>query len=510
MILTSKFARLAVGASLVALSAAASATAQPLANPAVPVQTDATTARARAYEGMPTTFLRPRIGVQAAVTDNVNNTSANEESDVIGRFTVGLDGRLDGPRAKANVSGDVVYDVYSKTKKNDQLTYRGTADASFVIVPDILALEAAGARTQGSLTTFGTTEFIRNSSGSDFQVTNYYVGPHLTISPGILDISAAARYGQVFYDGPKNATVAALPPETSIYQLIGAADTKDNLGRLRLVTSGQYQQDDGNFDSTSGSVSAFYQVTPRFTGIARAGYDDMNLTNLLELSEPFWSVGGQFIFNEVANIRLEGGRRYDEAYWSGGATLRVARVIYLSADYSNTLSPGPIAINNVLVDYVGGLDQPLPTPIFPPAFGLNSSFYNLPSLNRTGTLRALLDLGRHQLDYSLTSNQQKFQTANAENRTIAQSVSYTNQVRPDLALTLRFLYANERLNGQLAVGPGDRDGYYYLTTAGADYRLNRRTTAKIQYQNRHFRPAQATLLQGYDENIGSIALIRTF
>ncbi len=172
MILTSKFARLAVGASLVALSAAASATAQPLANPAVPVQTDATTARARAYEGMPTTFLRPRIGVQAAVTDNVNNTSANEESDVIGRFTVGLDGRLDGPRAKANVSGDVVYDVYSKTKKNDQLTYRGTADASFVIVPDILALEAAGARTQGSLTTFGTTEFIRNSSGSDFQVTN--------------------------------------------------------------------------------------------------------------------------------------------------------------------------------------------------------------------------------------------------------------------------------------------------------------------------------------------------
>ena len=62
----------------------------------------------------------------------------------------------------------------------------------------------------------------------------------------------------------------------------------------------------------------------------------------------------------------------------------------------------------------------------------------------------------------------------------------------------------------LSIGPGDRDGYYYLTTAGADYRLNRRTTAKIQYQNRHFRPAQATLLQGYDENIGSIALIRTF
>lgn len=513
MILSSKLVRLAAGASLVALSAATVATAQPLANPATPMRAEAATQRAKMNEGMPTSYLRPRIGVQAAVTDNVGNTSANKESDVIGRATVGLDGRIDSVRTKGNVSGDIVYDVYANTKKNDQLTYRGTLDGSFILVPEILAIEAAGARTQGSLTTFGTTEFIRNSSGSDFQVTNYYIGPHLTLSPGILDISAAARYGQVFYDGPTTPTTpatATLPPETSIYQLIGAADTKDNLGRLRLVASGQYQQDDGSFDSTSGSVSAFYQVTPRFTGIARAGYDDMNLTNLLNLSEPFWSVGGQYVFNEMANIRLEGGQRYDEPYYSGGATVRVARVIYLSADYSSTLSPGPISINNMLVDYVGGLDQPLPTPIFLPAFGLNNNFYNLPSINRTGSVRALMDLGRHQLDYSLTSNQQKFETANANNRTVSQSIAYTNQVRPDLALSLRFLYANERLNGQLAVGPGDRDGYYYLTTAGAEYRLNRRTTAKIQYQNRHFRPAQATMLEGYDENIGSIALFRTF
>jgi uncharacterized protein (PEP-CTERM system associated) len=513
VILTSKLARLAAGASLVALSAATVATAQPLANPATPVRAEAVTPRARMNEGMPTSYLRPRIGVQAAVTDNVGNTSANEQSDVIGRVTVGLDAWMDSVRTRASVSGDVIYDAYSKAKKNDQLTYRGTFDASFVLVPEILALEAAGARTQGSLSTFGTTEFIRSSSGSDFQVTNYYVGPHLTLSPGILDISAAARYGQVFYDGPKAATTpaaATLPPETSIYQLIGAADTKDNLGRLRLVTSGQYQQDDGNFDSTSGSVSAFYQVTPRFAGIARAGYDDMNLTDVLNLSEPFWSVGGQYVFNEMANIRLEGGQRYDEPYYAGSAALRVARVIYLSADYSSALSPGPISISNMLVDYVGGLDQPLPTPILPPAFGLNSNFYNLPSLNRTGTVRALMDLGRHQFDYTLTSNQQKFETANASNRTLSQSVSYTNQVRPDLALSLRFLYASERLNGQLAVGPGDREGYYYLTTAGADYRLNRRTTARFQYQNRHFRPAQATMLEGYDENIASIALFRTF
>ncbi len=190
--------------------------------------------------------------------------------------------------------------------------------------------------------------------------------------------------------------------------------------------------------------------------------------------------------------------------------MRVARVIYLSADYSATLSPGPISINNVLVDYVGGLDQPLPTPIFPPAFGLTNNFYNLPSLNRTGSVRALVDLGRHQLDYTLTSNQQKFQTAAAENETLTQAVAYTNQIRPDLSVSLRFLYANERLNGLLAGATGDRDGYYYLTTAGAEYRLNRRTTLNVQYQNRHFRPAAATLLPGYDENIGSVALVRTF
>lgn len=512
MTITLKLARLAAGVSLVALSAATVASAQPLANPATPAPPETAVApRAAPAEGERTTYLRPRIGVQAAVTDNVALTSTDKQSDVIGRATVGLDGRFDGPRFRGNLSGDVVYDVYNKSKKYDSLTYRGSLDGAFIVVPEVLAIEAAGARTQGSLTTFGTTDFFRSANATDYQVGTYYVGPHLTISPGILDISAAARYGQVFYDGPKGVgAVQTLSPETSIYQLIGAADTSDELGRLRLVTSAQYQRDDENFESTAGSLSSFYQVTPRFSAIARAGYDDMQLTNVLDLSAPFWSVGGQYIFNEMANLRLEGGERYDEVYLSGSATLRVARNIYVIADYSNTLSPGPIAINNVLVDYVGGLDRPLPIPVIPPAFGLDNTFYNLPSINRTGSVRALVDLDRHQLDFTFTSTTQKFQTATAENRTLTQSALYTNQVRPDLALSLRFLYANERLDGALLVGAGDRDGYYYITTAGAEYRLNRRTAVTVQYQNRHFKPAEATLLQGYDENIGSIALVRTF
>jgi uncharacterized protein (PEP-CTERM system associated) len=449
--------------------------------------------------------------VQAAVTDNVALTSGNKQSDVIGRATVGLEGRYDGPRTKANLSGDVVYDAYSKSKKYDSLTYRGTADAAFVVVPEVLAIEAAGARTQGSVTTFGSTDFFRSANATDYQVGTYYVGPHLTVSPGIFDLSAAARYGQVFYDGPKSPTaIQSLAPETSIYQVIGAADTGANLGRVRFVASAQSEQDDPAFESTAGSVSGFYQVTPRFSGIVRAGYDDMSLTSLLDLSAPFWSVGGQYVFNDTANIRLEGGRRYDAAYWSGSATLRVARPVYLMADYSNTLSPGPIQINNVLVDYVGGLDTPLPIPVIPPSFGLNSNFLNLPSINRTGSLRALVDLGRQSLDYTLSSTQQKYVGVSAENLTLSHSVTYTNLVRPDLQLSLRFLYASERLNGQILPGTGDREGSYYLTEGKIEYRLNSRTTANLNYQNRHFRPAAATLLQRYNENIGSISLVRTF
>jgi uncharacterized protein (PEP-CTERM system associated) len=499
---------LAAGASVVALSVASVAAAQPLANP---VRPQPAVKAAAPGDAQPTNFLRPRVGVQAAVTDNVALTSGNKQSDVIGRATVGLEGRYDGPRTKANLSGDVVYDAYSKSKKYDSLTYRGTADAAFVVVPEVLAIEAAGARTQGSVTTFGSTDFFRSANATDYQVGTYYVGPHLTVSPGIFDLSAAARYGQVFYDGPKSPTaIQSLAPETSIYQVIGAADTGANLGRVRFVASAQYEKDDQAFESTAGSVSGFYQVTPRFSGIVRAGYDDMSLTSLLDLSAPFWSVGGQYVFNDTANIRLEGGRRYDAAYWSGSATLRVARPVYLMADYSNTLSPGPIQINNVLVDYVGGLDTPLPIPVIPPSFGLNSNFLNLPSINRTGSLRALVDLGRQSLDYTLSSTQQKYVGVSAENLTLSHSVTYTNLVRPDLQLSLRFLYASERLNGQILPGTGDREGSYYLTEGKIEYRLNSRTTANLNYQNRHFRPAAATLLQRYNENIGSISLVRTF
>lgn len=505
--MTLKLVRLAAGVSLAALAAASVASAQTLANPVTPAVTDAAEKPPEPLGN----FLRPRAGVQAAVTDNVTSATSNEKSDIVSRFTVGADARYESPRSHFNLSGDVFYDVYAETKKFDTLAYRGTADAAIVLVPDVLALEAAGVRTQGSLTTFGTTDFFRSANANDYQLGTYYVGPHVTFSPGVLDVSAAARYSQVFYEGPKSTTFQNLSPETSQYQLIGAADTKDRLGKYRFVGSAQYQEDDAAFQSTSGSASNFFDVNDRFTAIARVGYDDLKLSNTINLNAPFWSLGGQYVLNERANLRLEGGQRYDRAYWSGTATARLSRVTYLFADYSNTLAPGAFAVNNVLVDYVGKLNEPLPIPIAPPPFSLNNNFYNQPSINRSGSVRALFDFGRQSVDVAYTSVQQRFLTATAQSRTQSQSVTYTNLLRPDLTVSLGFLHAAERVGGQLVGGAtADRRGSYYLTTARAEYHLNRRTTLTAMYQNRQYRPSAITLLQEFDENIASIALVRQF
>ncbi len=502
MTITSKLVRLAASASLVALSAATVASAQPLANPLIPAST-------RGAEKVATgNSLRPRIGVQAAYTDNVASVSTNEQSDVLGRISAGLDGRYDSPRATVVVSGDVVYDFYSKNKKFDTLSFNGVGTASYIVVPQILAIEAGGAQTQGSATTFGTTDFYRSANANDYQIGTYYIGPHLTLAPGIFDVSAAARYGQLFYDSPNSPTIDGLASDTSFYQLIGAADTKNRLGRLRLITSGQYQADDQEFESTAGSVSAFYQATVRFTGILRVGYDDAHLTDTLDLKSPFWSVGGQYILGETSYLRFEGGQRYKKPYASAEAEIQASRTVNLSAEYEITQSPGAIAVNNVLVDYVGGLNDPLPIAAPPPSFGLNTTYYDEPSLNRNASVRVFVDLDRTTINLVVSSTQQKVQTNTNTYKTISEEATYAYQVRPDLSLSAQFSHASGNGN-RMAVGT-EVDGHYYQFGAKADYGLNSRTRLTGMYQNRRFRADGSVTTSDFDENIASIALIRQF
>lgn len=503
MTINRSLVRLAAGVSLAALSAASVASAQPLANPLIPSST-----RDVAVE--PTgNFLRPRVGVQATVSDNVTSTNTDKQSDVIGRVTAGLTGLYSSPRATLNVNGDVVYDVYAKNQKFDTLSFNGVAAGSYIVAPQILAIEAGGAQTQGSTTTFGSTEFYRSANANDYQVGTYYVGPHLTLSPGIFDVSAAARYGQVFYDAANVPTAPNLASDTSFYQVIGAADTKDRLGKIRFVTSAQYQRDDQDFETTSGSLSSFYEVGPRFTAIARGGYDDTQLTRTLDMKAPFWSIGGQYLFGRASSLRLEGGQRYDKPYYSGQAQFQVSRTITLAADYSVTQSTGALAISGVLVDYVGGLNDPLPFPVASPTFGLNTTYYSDPAINRNGSLRAFVDLDRQSFDLRVDYSQQKFETSPQAFKTLSEAVTYANKVRPDLQLSVQLLHANGN-GSNVAVVSSNVEGNYYQIAGRADYSLNSRTNLIAIVQHRSFSADGGVTVSDFDENLATIALIRHF
>lgn len=502
-----KLAGLAAGVSVAALSAATVASAQPLANPLMVPSLRGQAAEVVEPEG---NFLRPRVGLQAGVTDNVNRSSTDKQSDTFARASVGLEGQYDSPRAQVNLTGDLTYDVYAKNQKYDTLSFSGAAGATYIVVPEVLAFDAAGMNTQGSSSTFGATDFYRNSSPADYQISSYYVGPRLAISPAFADISAAARFGRTFFDGSDVVPLQPLDEKTSFYQVIGAADTKDRLGRVRLVTSAQYQQDDEEFASTSGSVSGFLQATDRFTGILRIGYDDTKINDTLSVEEPFWAVGGQFVFADESFIRLEGGQRYDRPYWAGQAQYRASRRITLLAGYTNVLETGAIAVNSVLVDYVGDLSEPLPLPSLQGGFRLNTNYFDQAAINRTGNVRAMIDLDRQTLAFELTSSEQKFLTVAGRFRTFAQTVNYAYQARPDLRFSLQFTHATGSYAGSILTGTADRDGRYYQTTAQAEYRLNSRTKLTAAYQNRRSKPDGQSNIDSFDENVGTIALIRTF
>ena len=182
----------------------------------------------------------------------------------------------------------------------------------------------------------------------------------------------------------------------------------------------------------------------------------------------------------------------------------------LVADYMSVLETGAIAVNSVLVDYVGDLNEPLPLPNLQGGFRLNTNYFDQAAINRTGNVRAMIDLDKQTIVFQLTSSEQKFLSVAGSFQTMAQSVTYANQVRPDLSLSLGFTHATGRYKGAILTGRSDRDGNFYQTTAQAEYGLNSRTKLTAAYQNRRSRPGGTTIVDSFDENVGSISILRQF
>jgi uncharacterized protein (PEP-CTERM system associated) len=415
--------------------------------------------------------LEPSLGLQETYTDNVALTAANRISDLITRALASLEARLDTGRSKVRLDVQVAYDAYSRESDRSGWTAAADGAASYALAPDLLTLRANGAISNGTISSFARSATDRHGAPGRIQLATYDVGPELTGRiADRLDVTAAARFGQVLYSNASGGPLA-VPRDDSIAQVVGAVQS-DASRRLQLQTSGEYLHDDLDFTSATGVQSAYLRVARGWRLIGRLGYDHIRQGPTLRIDAPLASAGFEYQPSSSSRITIEAGRRYHRPVWSADAVVELSPRVLAAAAYSEQVQPDQVGIARSFRAFAEAA-QKLPPPLVPANFNLPPDLANATSLYRSASLRAVYDDLVNNLAVTAEWTSRKFLTVAGQDRSLLMNAVFTRRVRPDLTLALRASYA--RTFESPSFGPSRALG----ASAELAYRVNSRTDVAV-------------------------------
>ncbi|MEO8895033.1 MAG: TIGR03016 family PEP-CTERM system-associated outer membrane protein, partial [Rhizomicrobium sp.] len=226
--------------------------------------------------------ITPMVGLQETFTDNALLTSTNKQADFITRPMVGAEVNVHGPFT-ASFVGHAYYDAYINESQLSGFSGDAVGTANYAVIPDFLAIDAAGLLMNSSVSTFGSPALNRVGPGNQVQIATYDIGPHLTTTlDSFADLDVAGRFAQVFYDNPTGSTVG-VPPSSSILAGAMAIDTAQRYQGYQLITNALIEQDNHNFQAYNFQQSVFVGIFPSFRVIGRGGYDDVEQPGIVNI-----------------------------------------------------------------------------------------------------------------------------------------------------------------------------------------------------------------------------------
>lgn len=449
----------------------------------------------------------PFVGLELGFTDNVRVGALERRSDTLVRAVFGADAELKAVRATGRLAGRLTYDRYLGESHLSGVGLDGRAEAAYVIVPEHLRLEAAGAVTNDYAAAFAAPAADRAGVPGRTQVAVYQVGPRLTTDvAGALDLAAAARFAQVFYSAADGSPAAVpLPARDSLTQLVGKLDTGARRRGYQLLTTSEVLNDNHGYHAANAVQSVFISLTPRLRLLARGGYESVHQTGVAPIDAAVLSAGLEFTPNARSRVSLEGGRRYDRAAWAGSATIGLTNRLTLNARYAEAIQPDQVVLAasfEALVDRTASLPLPVaPTAAAP--FLLTGNLYNQTSFRKAADLDLVYGGPTQSLSLSVRWSDREFLASRNHDRTLLAAAAFERALKPDLTAAVEANYA--RTYASPVYGPGRS----YGLGARLDYRVNSTTDLTARYAFRSGRQL-GRVDQGVHDSTLMIGLLKRF
>jgi uncharacterized protein (PEP-CTERM system associated) len=409
--------------------------------------------------------ITPMVGLQETFTDNALLTSTNKQADFITRPMVGAEVNVHGPFT-ASFVGHAYYDAYINESQLNGFSGDAVGTANYAVIPDFLAIDAAGLLMNSSVSTFGSPALNRVGPGNQVQIATYDIGPHLTTTlDSFADLDVAGRFAQVFYDNPNGSTVG-LPPSSSIVAGAMAIDTAQRYQGYQLTTNALIEQDDHDFQAYNFQQSAFIRILQNFRLIGRGGYDSVEQPGIVNIREAMWSAGGEYTFGvnpgeRDSAISVEYGERFGHAAWRGDLYLQISDRFYAQGRYFESIQPNQLQINTAFTSFALATVQ-LPTALSTSQFRINGNIDNQTALNKQAEIALIYTWPDQSLALRGTWNDRMLLSLNnAHDRSLVTGIDYLRSIAPDLAFAASINYyhtfenpffgANENFGGNVGL-----------------------------------------------------------
>jgi uncharacterized protein (PEP-CTERM system associated) len=216
--------------------------------------------------------LTPRISTSLVVTDNVNLSAKDKQSDVYLQISPGLRLQSNGGRIRGNLDYSPSAYVHSKASEKNRVNHALNAALTTEAVEDWAFVDVTATASQQSISALGTqTTDPALGTGNQTQVFNYAISPYIKGKIfGSADYEFRLRAGE---SRTESSTVSDSKSELALLRLNGVT----GLSSLGWGTSLQRQVDDFSTgrrttaDRFRGTLT--YAATPQLGVSAFGGYE---------------------------------------------------------------------------------------------------------------------------------------------------------------------------------------------------------------------------------------------
>jgi uncharacterized protein (PEP-CTERM system associated) len=247
----------------------------------------------------------PSLAVQLLATDNVNQTSRGQRSDLITSIIPSIFGTVDTSRLRGTLGYSPSIQIYASETDQNRISHIYNGQALATLVPQTLFFDLRGAgavqATSGGFAPQGGAVVDRQNQ---VQTTSVQASPYLIHRFGGL---ATAQIGYAFQHVSQDGNDRFLPQgglpfftaqEFTAHEGYGVVRTGEDFGRVALEgrVSGTVYSGTGVLDNAhrhSATLEARYAIFRGIAALVEGGYEDQRYAGVppLRIQEPVWSVG---------------------------------------------------------------------------------------------------------------------------------------------------------------------------------------------------------------------------